>query len=292
MSNRLFDDYTLIIQGPISNSEYEILNNIKEIKFKFPNLKVIVSTWDNSLLLDEISNIVDILIINPDPGGYNFPYFEGMMNINRQVISTASALNKTSTNFVIKMRTDCNLNIHNLYRYILKNQLNITTKVTTIEYFTRDPLKSNYLMHFSDIFLIAKTDELKKMFNLNFLNKTDVFNYTGKGLKSIITMPEQILTINYYNNICRRNIIISNCQSFKYKVFKGTVHLLFDRFNIVSHNTLGLRIPARMIIENKTDLITERCFINYRDYYKKFKILFIYYFFILILLKRAKNYIC
>lgn len=102
---------TILIQGPISTSD--ALSNVEEtIRIYtdiFPNSKIVLSTWENSLRLPDKflreNNVT--LVLTQDPG-QSWPN-----NLTRQMLSTRNGLKAVEANektIVVKTRTDQRFN--------------------------------------------------------------------------------------------------------------------------------------------------------------------------------------
>jgi hypothetical protein len=102
---------TILIQGPISTSE--ALSNVEQtIRIYtdiFPNSKIVLSTWENSLRMSDNflreNNVT--LVLTQDPG-QSWPN-----NLTRQMLSTRNGLNAVEANektIVVKTRTDQRFN--------------------------------------------------------------------------------------------------------------------------------------------------------------------------------------
>lgn len=98
----------ILVQGPIVSENSTTLRIIQHYLNRFPEVCVVVSTWENTETADlapfaKLVNQGKIrLVLNSDPDK------PGILNINRQIISTRNGLNAIVQDFeyAIKTRTD------------------------------------------------------------------------------------------------------------------------------------------------------------------------------------------
>lgn len=164
-----FENISIIIQGPIYEGvTSKTIDNIKE---KFPNSEIILSTWENSNLEDiDIDNI--IVIENKDPGGYPIYDSPKILNAsNRQIVSTLTGLKRASKKYALKIRTDMYFENTNFLDYwgkfpkrhdeykILKERVLLSTS------FAPNPRREPKPYHPSDWFFFGLREDLLNIFN-------------------------------------------------------------------------------------------------------------------------------
>ncbi len=88
------------MQGPVVPETSKAMQQIQQI---MPESKIILSTWHNQ----DVSDIAcDGIIENDDPGtldGGPEPYFN---NVNRMIVSTRNGLQRVTTKYAVRIRTD------------------------------------------------------------------------------------------------------------------------------------------------------------------------------------------
>jgi hypothetical protein len=95
-------DISVVVQGSVDNRLTP--RCITSIRKYLPNAKIILSTWKGTIL-DNLD--YDILIENSDPGAKYLDSFKKIQNnVNRQILSTKTGLQKVTTPFVLKIRSD------------------------------------------------------------------------------------------------------------------------------------------------------------------------------------------
>lgn len=95
----------IILQGPIREEDNFTLETVKLYKKEYPNIEVIVSTWDDTsnAIVDEIEKNGGTVILNKKPKN------TGIGNINFQKVSTLAGINYANVKkcqYVLKTRTD------------------------------------------------------------------------------------------------------------------------------------------------------------------------------------------
>lgn len=182
-------DISFVVQGPI----YKNLNNnckkkstndvLISIRNKFPESKIILSTWIDQ----DINNLeFDSLVLSEDPGsGLRDTENKIYHNVNRQIISTISGLNKVSTKYAVKVRTDLFFKSDNLKKYLLKYPLNSTNKdcflksrVVVLNRTSVNPHKSQKIpYHICDWLYAGETCDLLELFNIPLFNDLEWTRY-------------------------------------------------------------------------------------------------------------------
>lgn len=96
---------SIVIQGPIITKRNFTLETIKLYKRIFPNVQLILSTWNNTdpRTIASLQVLGIDIVLNPKPNQ------SGISNINMQIVSTVQGLRKAQTSgalYVLKTRTD------------------------------------------------------------------------------------------------------------------------------------------------------------------------------------------
>jgi len=115
----VFDEkIALIIQGPIIEREEFTLETIKIYKKRFPELMIILSTWDDSPLkaVGMFKKLGVEVLLNKKPA------YAGISNINLQIASTKNGIIKAKqkgAEYCFKMRTDQRIYRHDFISFFL-----------------------------------------------------------------------------------------------------------------------------------------------------------------------------
>ncbi len=148
-------DISVVVQGAIDIELTTLC--LKSIRKILPNSQIILSTWQGSNINDLD---YDVLIENKDPGCTVCSKQNGKNNINRQIVSTISALKAVKTKYVLKLRSDMILtNLNFIKAFIKFNRLNkfrdkefkiFKSRVVINNLFCPDPKLTHYPYHISD----------------------------------------------------------------------------------------------------------------------------------------------
>lgn len=95
----------IVLQGPIRDNSDFLIETIKFYRKQYPDVDIIVSTWDDEDLkvLEELDKEKIYIIQSSKPD------YSGILNVNYQIVSTRAGVNKASelgNEYVIKTRTD------------------------------------------------------------------------------------------------------------------------------------------------------------------------------------------
>lgn len=102
-----FKDITVVVQGAVSPELTPVC--LQSVRHKLPGAGIILSTWEGT----DVSGLdCDTVILNKDPGAVAPMYSADKNlgnkpnNINRQIVSTKAGLEKVTTKYALKLRTD------------------------------------------------------------------------------------------------------------------------------------------------------------------------------------------
>jgi hypothetical protein len=183
------ENVTIVIQGRLIQDCYDFW--IKN----YTNCPVIISTWVDTEI--DFTNLPKNFTVILSP----YPYDFGAQNINLQLISTLTALERVKTKYVIKIRGD---EYYSNLQYILNSIRVDPTKIHTSSIFFRAWQYAEY--HISDHIISGTLDNLLTMFRETKLNfdtgKVNVSKWKkdGKLFKWVTThAPEERITKSYLN---------------------------------------------------------------------------------------------
>tara|TARA_B100001769_G_C22110128_1_gene600315 strand:+ start:1734 stop:2711 length:978 start_codon:yes stop_codon:yes gene_type:complete len=173
---------SIVIQGSLSSKE-ETIEIIKSYRAILPRSEIIISTWPDFKSLVPKNEIV---VISEDPGPIDVSEVGGRINnnFNRQLISSKRGIAISSSTFVLKVRSDLAAIDNSIFKKY--NEVIISSEKINKSYFKDKPLLvisnesskkpglfKGYL-HFCDWFMLSKTKEISKIFNMNIVEKEDL----------------------------------------------------------------------------------------------------------------------
>ena len=99
-----FSGLSIVIQGPTELSGLPIATlAARTARDAFPGAEVILSSWCGDQI-DKVRNLVDKLVLSVDPGPQH--HSAGVLNINRQIISSRAGVGVATRPYVLKARSD------------------------------------------------------------------------------------------------------------------------------------------------------------------------------------------
>ncbi len=207
----MFDnDLTIVFQGPII--EDITLDSILSVRETLPNVKIILSTWeDDAERAERIQKAIPFkisLILNKDPGAkYIKP--NSPLNINRLIVSSLSGVKAAKTQYVFKCRSDIKF-INNGFVEIYNNYCNLQEnngrkffekRVLVSNQTTLDPLVVPILYHICDWLALGKKTDLIKMFDIDLMTDED-FHWFLKNRK-----PEDLIDPGRISRYCSEDYL-------------------------------------------------------------------------------------
>jgi hypothetical protein len=160
-------DYALVFHGKIFSKELNdyLLNNIKRIRKRYPDLLIILSTYDMNS--NEHSCFIELgveVVYNKDVGELPTPYPKSICQQIETVHSGLTLAGSQSKKYSIKIRVDQNIIAEDLIRKciamqtLFPNKINNCSRIFTTSYssYAHRPLGV------SDMFMFGETSDLLK----------------------------------------------------------------------------------------------------------------------------------
>lgn len=176
------------------------------------------------------------------------PNYPGYQNINYQLISSISGINKLSTDYIIKTRTDFFIDIEKLVSVLLKNQNKLLSVQTNCKYtkpffisdFVIAGSRDDVISYFSSPLRLSGDNRLasKKIIKINslieerdYLDGNEIYNaerylcqgflktkgiYFSSSLSKNIILWENVKG-NFFEFLNYENIIIHSLKNYKYE---------------------------------------------------------------------------
>lgn len=197
-------DITIVFQGAIPNGMIGntsiICFNISKLRKYFPNAQIILSTWENSVIPNDL--VVDKIVQSQDPGALSgIKIFDGRTNnINRQIISTMAGINLVQTKYALKIRTDIYINSSILLETLneLSSHYDLDEKIVVGSYFTLDGrIFERLLFHVSDWIQFGSTSNLKNLWNSKLYTEEEATWYDNHPRQSCCNFYEQFFRTKF-----------------------------------------------------------------------------------------------
>ncbi len=111
------EEISFIVQGALCDKTSEYIACIRK---NFLGSEIILSTWQGTVVSEEVAKYCDKILLSKDPGGVPFSFPFGAVvynNINRQIISTMAGLRAASRHYCVKIRTDFTLKSSDVVKF-------------------------------------------------------------------------------------------------------------------------------------------------------------------------------
>ena len=261
--NKDGSNLSIVIQGAITLTAIESI--IKSYLFFLPESEIIISTWEGT---GKFNNYSSKVFHNYDPGPINLSSVGGRKenNFNRQIVSSKSGIDQATKKYCLKVRSDLILKNTNFIEIFNKyNYSHSDYKIPNCGFFlvnnasSKDPyfLYPAYL-HFSDWFILSKTVDMKKMFNLELLEENDFYFKNDEDIPNVyskLSIPkikwsiESYIWSEYINNFIEvgmKNIFDVNSN------IKNIHNIFIQSHCIIADNeTLGISMLKSVYAKNR-----------------------------------------
>lgn len=227
----------IVIQGPIVYEDNFTLNTIKLYKKNFENSIIVLSIWESEdeEKLKEFYSENIIILKNKKPKN------NGFINLNYQIVSTRSAVQKAfelECDYIMKTRTDFRIYETGVKEFLIEllNQYPCKTKKQRSRIIGVDINTHRYGIGISDVFQFSEAEEMLKMWDVELTKN----NMTLKEYKELIELNSTATDRYYYE--------FSECYLLKNYSNKINVNLeptLKSYYKILKENFII--IDAQMI---------------------------------------------
>ena len=192
----IIENLTIVFQGKLFKNKFFSTEYCIRKLFKiYPKLKIILSIWEG----DHVSEFVKKnckIVFNNDPGKVEGWANLKPNNVNRQIVSSFYGISNAETKYVLKLRTDCIVNVSKIIKlFSIYNDEN-DDKVLISNLTTKNPdYAINTYYHFCDWIYFGKKEQVIKFFDIPLYDKLDYKNF------KFLVAPEQHITFNWLKNI-------------------------------------------------------------------------------------------
>ena len=228
----IIENLTIVFQGKIfKNNFFSTDDSVRKLLKIYPKLKIILSIWQGDLVSEFIKENCKI-VFNNDPGKVKGWTNLKPNNVNRQIVSSFHGISNVETKYVLKLRTDCLVNLNkiirlfNIYKGVNDDKVLISNLTTKNPDYAR-----NIYYHFCDWIYFGKKCQVIKFFDIPLYDTLDYKNFKSR------VAPEQHITFSWLKNIG----IISSLHSFDQILNKKSQDEILSNFLILSTpNEIGL----------------------------------------------------
>lgn len=245
-------DISIIVQGQLFKSENNsTLDVLQSIQKYYPNAEVILSTWVGSEISPQYQSLCDQIVLSDDPG--DGTYGKPPLNINRQIVSSKTGIDKATRTYAIKTRTDLIFTSDSLASFMalkLKRTPEFSLgfgHICVADFSTRSHISGLKVPFWVCDFVYAgRKEDVTKIFDVNLYTKndfeyylthpkpdymyrqSDVFQYT----------PETYFAYNYLKQ--GRDIPFENSYDNNSIAMKLYNNLFINNFIVLGEKQLGI----------------------------------------------------
>ena len=162
-----YPSLSVVIAGPIRSrvSESDAIRNIQSYKGIFPQMEIILSTYEGEVY-DSLFTEVDLIVYSEDPGLDSYRKWSTISrNTTRMLITGFEGLKAAKMQISIKSRIEINVNEIQLLRDSIVNVFGAQTKNST-HLITTGPFFENPKEYFLQPYYISDTFQIGKTPNL------------------------------------------------------------------------------------------------------------------------------
>ncbi|WP_439625421.1 WavE lipopolysaccharide synthesis family protein [Gemmata sp.] len=177
-------EVSVVVQGPVV--PIVTASVLDSVRRHLPGAEVILSTWKGS---DLTGLTPDVLVENDDPGPIPTPGKTN--NVNRQIVSTRSGLALATRRYAMKLRSDTRLGGAQFLEWYSRSTMCprpseprvFRERILTCRHFTRNPERSPWLFHPSDIFMFGLREDVTRFWCAELVSRSP------RGINSSSTGP-------------------------------------------------------------------------------------------------------
>ena len=250
-------DLTILVQGAyFEKNNYNSNLHIKKLKEKFPESKILVSTWVNE---DKYKVNSDEIIYNKDPGVVLDDHVGSATNgcnIQRQITSVINGLRKIKTKYTLKIRSDSYFNSNKILKIntenfkINKKFKNFKKRIIISSIGTLNQSVTGILYNFNDWFNLGLTEDLIKLWGNSKIDDDDIHyfkkypnkknNVFGKDWDLRYTSEQFIYYKSISNKILHR---IDHAHDFSKKKLIEANNYLINNFYLINPDEIDFIFP-------------------------------------------------
>lgn len=239
---------TVLFQGQYNP---QLLRVAQEIKKRCDGMSVVISCWesDRRSVPEELGKIAK-LVFSIDPGSVAVPGHK-LDNVRRQLVSTQAGLSNVDTEYVLKLRTDIQIDWDRIDSFIglcvelPPNEKKIfERKVIVTSLTTLDADRSKHYFHVCDWIYLGLTDDIRAMFDSAAIPGNSYFQYFQSSMPEL-EIVSQFRSEAYivYSFVKQRGVcndyLFSGHVSEKIKEVSASV--LKENFTVVNPWNWGLK---------------------------------------------------
>lgn len=269
-------DISVVVQGAVKRGIIELC--LDSIRTYLSGAEIILSTWEGT---DVQGLDYDIVLLNKDPGGFDFgnSEYSESCNYERQQVSTVNGLKCANRKYSVKLRTDFMLTSAGFLKYFGKyNKRNaeysfLREKAICCELFSRNPriIDPNYRLsiHPSDFFYFGLTEDILSIFESEPITEEDKIYFAHKYRDRVAAVlsrfvPEQFMWRGFLKKFIPEKYLPADLEDVSRQAILITEKTIASNLVILSKEQIGLKALKNSVFQQSQGL--SNCY-SHRDWY-------------------------
>lgn len=209
-----FGNVGIVLQGPVMHEDNFTIETIRMIREWYPDICIVLSTWESSLSDDERNNIKKfncILIESKQKPQEYKGKNEKVGHMNNQIYSSfvgAKYLQDNGIEYAMKIRSDIRIYKIDFIPYLINLLKVYKSQLINIAFSNS---MYNVPFHMSDFIWFGKTENIKQMYSIPYRSKSDLDSIVSfvEGMEyqkykrdlNFLRKHKFSLQTNWFNNI-------------------------------------------------------------------------------------------
>jgi hypothetical protein len=256
-----FRELSIVLQGPVDLGGRAVASRAAETARRiFPGAEIIVSCWEGDKT-GAIKGLADLIVVSPDPGSQS--HSRGVLNVNRQLVSSRAGAVAATRTYVLKARSDLtfrNSNVWRAYQNHSRRFLRVQgrepiliTNVTSV-----NPHRQRRYFSLCDWVYLARKDVAIELFSAPFF-PDDFLTYEHCGESVLRFNAEQWITLNYLFRHGLDFMSLTDGYQISSQTVDAHYQLLGRHFALTSWFRLGMGTQKHRIFSFSLDrMYTQR----------------------------------
>lgn len=261
-----FSEITVVMQGP-AHVGFDVRYAAEPLRQLLPQAKIILSTQRAQIAPGNDYSIFDEVVLTQDPGELPPLKYRGPANnVNRQITSTRAGLERVTTPFAVKLRTDSQLtSLRFIEAWQMLGEVGDAprrrgrSRILACSHFTLNPRYDERLaFHVSDLFAFGRTEDLLAFWQAPAYDLATAMWYDShphvqgstraeKAFRGRYAVEQWLLLHYLFAKDCFPILYHNHCSQ---EIVDDFEECLVDNFVIVHPRDLGLITPRHRQADN------------------------------------------
>ena len=249
------EDLSIVLQGPSKLGKLDTaLRAAKSARKWFPESEIVLSCWANDEI-GAVSKYVDAVVTSVDPGPQLLN--DGVLNVNRQIVSSAAGSERASRPFVLKARTDLIFSSKNIWGEYLKQRgvfrgIDARDPIMITNLTTINPNRHNRYFALCDWIYLGPKKLVTELFSVPYFPE-EYLDFKVDGHSRVRYNAEQWIALNFFKS---RGLDLKNFPNGYVdgkEVSRLHMELIGQYFTLSSWYRLGLKTQKHRITSFSLD---------------------------------------